>query len=106
MVGVTHDALYSLAKVNDALLPLMSLNFTLKGGAKRLSYPPMCRQTEPNCGNDKFQEKFSLLEFDAAKKYEKSREYLELYSQKDLDFVNSQVDAGLMGSNRRSSGSP
>jgi hypothetical protein len=92
-VWLRHDDLYDYSALSAALLPIADMyGVPLAHGEVR--YPPMCEGAD--CTNDKYGGAFSQQEFDEAMEYERSNAWLEMYSQADLDFVNSQIDRSLM----------
>ena len=90
-VNLTSEQLYDLGPVRRALGRLTaSGRYALERGATSASYPEFADI------DFKMQGKFSKSAFSEAAAYERERAWLELLSQEDLDWINSQVDEKLM----------
>lgn len=93
---LSHLQLYNQSEMTRQLLHLAaSGEYKLTAAAQEslrterlLLYPPMSSGE----GNDKFSNLWSQEEFNSTKQYEEDNEWLELFTQEDLDFVNAHVD--------------
>lgn len=87
-VQLTHGMLYSLEALTKHLAPLMKITPGFKGTV--IKYPPF------SLYNDKFSSNFSQVEFQEAKRYEAEQLWLDLLSQEDLNFINTELETNVV----------
>ena len=90
---LTHDELYDEGAVR-AKLELLTTRHGIarRAGLTAVVYPNFTT----SAGNNNHNREFTLAEFEAARAYEREQRWASSYSQEDLDFVNSQLDAAHM----------
>ena len=91
IANLSNADLYDLDAVRDALLPFTADGrFQVRHPSGKIVYP------EFEAKEDKFAGHFTEADFKEAAAYERDSKWLELFTQDDLDFVNSQIDPWLM----------
>ena len=87
---VTSPMLYDLDWLRTALRPLLQDGYRFQDGVSNIELPAFAAEEK------KMSQQFTRKGFVQAREYELQQKWIELLSQEDLDYINTEVDSALL----------